>query len=63
MTDSFSSYPEDMKLSLHIVAAWENYVQKVISAYSDTDTAIRKNIPFVLQAQRQRRALRQVRIM
>jgi len=48
MTDSFSSYPEDMKLSLHNVAAWENYVQKVISAYSDMGTAIRKNIPFVL---------------
>jgi len=43
-----STYPEDMKLSLHNVAAWENYVQKVISAYSDMDTAIRKNIPFVL---------------
>ena len=48
MTDSFSTYPEDMKLSLHNVAAWENYVQKVISAYSDMGTAIRKNIPFVL---------------
>ena len=36
MTDSFSTYPEDMKLSLHNVAAWENYVQKVISAYSES---------------------------
>ena len=25
-----------MKLSLHNVAAWENYVQKVISAYSES---------------------------
>jgi hypothetical protein len=48
MTDSFSTYPEDMKLNLHNVATWENYVQKVISAYSDMGTAIRKNIPFVL---------------
>ena len=37
-----------MKLSLHNVAAWKNYVQKVISAFSDMDTAIRKSIPFVL---------------
>ena len=48
MSDSFSTYPEDMKLSLHNVASWDNYVQKVISAYADMDTAIRKNIPFVL---------------
>ena len=51
MTDSISAYPEDMKLSLYNVAAWENYVQKVISAYSDMGTAIRKNIPlsFIVQ--------------
>jgi hypothetical protein len=48
MSDSFSTYPEDMKLSLHNVASWDNYVQKVISAYADMGTAIRKNIPFVL---------------
>ena len=43
-----SAYPSDKKLSLHNVSTWDYHGHKVISAYSDMGTAIRKNIPFVL---------------